>query len=828
MSSVSGGGRRRSIAYEMRGMVHMPTIDKALMGIARRRSSETTAPEEKIKVAFDGYKTYQYFEFPDINPLKLRAMTSLESIGTDGNSARQLALLRRFLVSHRSSTRRTLIRICAFASFYSAMSTPAFVAFGYTMELPFKVLQALVYLVFWVDIVFSFNSTYQAQTGNDVTDHMLIARNYLETWFVVDFLAALPFSAYQTKERLSADFELSWNREEKHMPGKIDMLQLTIVFVKFLREAIRTRRIGFVKYPAIGNAATLLSYLFILIQVLTVLLFIACQTESSRFYQDTAIGEYHNFECDSASSTECDIKNAYFVRYVVYLHYATVYILGKGDPTCTAERLYALFVNVLGLFFTATVVGQVTHLIQQGNAKVTKWRAKMEEVNDSMLQMGISPDLQKRITNYYAFSWAVNGGEDKNFRWLEDLSKGYHEEAAIQVNENLIASVPIFRVADRAFVHAIIMKLQQQLYLPGDYIIKHGEIGDEMYFVVKGTVQAMNKTETVLYTVLSEGSFFGEIALLKTNSRRTATVRSFTYSHLNVLYKKDFEAILLNFPEDAALLANEAKQREQNSANVEKNVQRQRLRQSSRSGSQCSAIPESQAESTYESDYTDEQDERRSSGNSFRHSATTLTSAAKAAMSQEPQGATVAPPNSGKNAIKEETPYELEAESILGRRRSARLSIEGAAMVAKSASVMRKRQRSKGGQVSPETGTGSISHNTILNLDADGEIDLACLRPKASKVNAAAAAADPTTAQLLAMIHKLSNQLQEMTDKVPEEKRRVTQLIESLPLRKRLSLAKTSLRKRLSLGKMNLRKRLSLGKMNLRKRAQRTVREFEH
>lgn len=106
-----------------------------------------------------------------------------------------------------------------------------------------------------------------------------------------------------------------------------------------------------------------------------------------------------------------------------------------------------------------------------------------------------------------------------------------------------------------------------------------------MYFVVRGTVQAMDKLESIVYTVLHEGSFFGEIALLKKNSKRTATVRSYTYSQLNVLYKADFENILSEFPADALLLEKEANKRERNSDNVNKiKEKRTRKQERARSG----------------------------------------------------------------------------------------------------------------------------------------------------------------------------------------------------------------------------------------------------
>lgn len=734
-----------------------------------RRLSTDAAAEEHVKVVFDGYSTYRHFEFPDITPLKLRAMTTLESFDT--RQARRLKLLHKFLISHRSKWRTSVIKLSFVASFYAANSTPAFVAFGYEMYPVFFILQMLVYAVFWLDIFCEFNSTYQAQNGHDISDHISIAEQYIRTWFVIDFLAALPFHVYQSSERLENNFKLEWdltNRMDKHPLEFRSALQLVIVFAKFLREAIRMRKVGFssTRYATIVHGLSYAAYLLTLIQILTAILFVVCQTENSVFFAKAMIGELDTMVAEQGT----DVSNAYLMRYIVFLHYATVYILGKGEPTCTAERIFAISTNVLGLFFTATVVGQVTHIIHQANAKVSKWRAKMEEVDDSMLQMGLSPDLQNRIRNYYAFSWAVNGGEDKNFRWLQDLSKGYHEAAAIQMNENLIASVPIFRVADRAFVHAIIMKLQQQLYLPGDYIIKHGDIGNEMYFVVKGTVQAMDKEETVIYTTLSEGSFFGEIALLKKNSRRTATVRSFTYAQLNVLYKADFEEILVNFPKDAALLEAEARQREQKSDAMAKIKEKRMQSQSSQSRSHgdsllYTVIPESEGEAE-----DDDSDSARghAKNSSFRkihpkQEKGTKSSADTAHHAQENSSVPATPTPSGG--------IVFGTSSILATGDSPqRLSFGGAVH---SARFSKKSGRSY--QVSPDMSAGDgQGHNTIFNLDADGEIDLCYSQLKKASTS------ELRSDEILQMLSILTQHLQ-ASESLPKIKtRRISMLVNEL------------------------------------------------
>ena len=79
------------------------------------------------------------------------------------------------------------------------------------------------------------------------------------------------------------------------------------------------------------------------------------------------------------------------------------------------------------------------------------------------------------------------------------------------VNHNcrsLVASVPFFTNADPSFVTEVVSKLKFEVYQPGDYIIKEGTIGTQMYFIQEGIVDIITSDGEVA-TSLSDGSYFG-------------------------------------------------------------------------------------------------------------------------------------------------------------------------------------------------------------------------------------------------------------------------------------------------------------------------------
>ena len=70
--------------------------------------------------------------------------------------------------------------------------------------------------------------------------------------------------------------------------------------------------------------------------------------------------------------------------------------------------------------------------------------------------------------------------------------------------------MPFLSNASDSFISTIITKLHFEVYLPGDYIVRHGTLGHHMYFVQEGSVDVITREGTTV-TSLAEGSYFGGV-----------------------------------------------------------------------------------------------------------------------------------------------------------------------------------------------------------------------------------------------------------------------------------------------------------------------------
>lgn len=126
------------------------------------------------------------------------------------------------------------------------------------------------------------------------------------------------------------------------------------------------------------------------------------------------------------------------------------------------------------------------------------------------------------------------------------LASGFSEEIRRRdflASWHMVARVPFFATLDAGQIAQIVALLKAQHAEPGDMLIQAGDDGDCMYFIVAGQVEvAVGGGARPKPVLLSQGDFFGEIAIVR-HSPRTATVTARKRCQLLVLHRRDFRKV---------------------------------------------------------------------------------------------------------------------------------------------------------------------------------------------------------------------------------------------------------------------------------------------
>uniref|UniRef100_H2YVD2 Cyclic nucleotide-binding domain-containing protein n=1 Tax=Ciona savignyi TaxID=51511 RepID=H2YVD2_CIOSA len=116
-----------------------------------------------------------------------------------------------------------------------------------------------------------------------------------------------------------------------------------------------------------------------------------------------------------------------------------------------------------------------------------------------------------------------------------------------------VRKIYIFKDCEPGLLIELVLKLRPQVFSPGDYVCRKGDVGKEMYIVKEGKLGVVGDDGITQYAVLGDGAYFGEISILnitgnKTGNRRTANVRSIGYTDLFCLSKDDLLEVLSEYP----------------------------------------------------------------------------------------------------------------------------------------------------------------------------------------------------------------------------------------------------------------------------------------
>jgi voltage-gated potassium channel len=244
-------------------------------------------------------------------------------------------------------------------------------------------------------------------------------------------------------------------------------------------------------------------------------------------------------------------------QYIRALYWCvtTVATIGYGDYYPSHEHnlqiIYTIIVQIFGVLMYAYIIGNVVGVVSNLDQARAAFMKRLEEIGAFLRTRRVPPALQERVYDYYAYLWETRNSSSPA-AVLDELPHSLALEVRLFLNRGILQKVDLFRSADEMFIREVVLKLRPEIFLPGDFIIRQGAMGDCMYFLSTGEVEVLVSQARV--AVLGAGSPFGETALIR-DEKRMASIRALTYCDVYVLTKADFDGLRRAYPEFDAQVA---------------------------------------------------------------------------------------------------------------------------------------------------------------------------------------------------------------------------------------------------------------------------------
>ncbi|KAG9410486.1 hypothetical protein AC1031_018526 [Aphanomyces cochlioides] len=395
--------------------------------------------------------------------------------------------------------------------------------------------------IFCLDLLFSFNTAIADPYHPDklILDRWTIARHYVFGWFFLDLISSLPIDliVYSLTDSYTATTS-SFN---------VLSLLKTLRLPRLLRLAQFVRILRLIRIPPELKRWLLYSRYTHLIRVVQLIVSFVYITHILN-----CVWNALNPDWVDDVFRENQVPNI----YVLGFYYTLTTLMGQSIPLRTeTQYIFSCLVIVVGALLMAMVFGNVSDLISNFNESPNNYRKKMEQLLSSMNLMHLPLDLQNRINEYYQVMWERHGTLDgQPLVFTNELSKNLAVEVELFVRMDMINRVPVFQKCSKKVVQDLVMKLDLQVYLAGDYIVVKGEVGSSMYFVQSGECEVTKPSKSKygadeVLRRLTQGDYYGEIALLM-NCKRTANVRANTFAEVCVLSRIVFDEITEKYPDD--------------------------------------------------------------------------------------------------------------------------------------------------------------------------------------------------------------------------------------------------------------------------------------
>uniref|UniRef100_A0A914PZU6 Cyclic nucleotide-binding domain-containing protein n=1 Tax=Panagrolaimus davidi TaxID=227884 RepID=A0A914PZU6_9BILA len=156
----------------------------------------------------------------------------------------------------------------------------------------------------------------------------------------------------------------------------------------------------------------------------------------------------------------------------------TLTTLGEqASPRFTPQFLFETVDTLLGLIIFAVIVGDVGAMVSSMNLVRTLYEEKLDGCKRYMNFRKVHPLLVRKIIHWYEYSWKEGSAKVDESTLADSLPSRLYGQLAVHIHMDTLKKVALFQDCEATLLYELVLKLQLQLFSPGDYVCRKGDIG---------------------------------------------------------------------------------------------------------------------------------------------------------------------------------------------------------------------------------------------------------------------------------------------------------------------------------------------------------------
>jgi len=380
----------------------------------------------------------------------------------------------------------------------------------------------MIEIVFVVDILLNFRTGYfigglgDEQMANNIEYHPLsVARHYLRTWFVLDLVSGIPFSALDLIIRMTGG--------DSGAAADIPLLKMvkSLRLLRFLK-LIRLLKIEEMTSNAIMDRDTIdrIEDFFqegstrsgvILLSLAMQLGFIchigaciwvyigrrgAMMGEHTWFFYEPS-GPYTEEDTTGEQGGGENVSSIYLAAF--YYCLTTMTSVGYGDiiPRSDAERTYAICLEFIGGFVFAMIIASLTSVVTSSDMNARKVSEQLDSVSSFVQNRQFPNALGRRIRRHFRQFYSHKSAIDEK-KIFGEMSSALRRDVSGYIVSVRMSDVKLFQSMNPKLWPRLFPLLNPSHFEVGECVCTQGEECGEMFIILEGSLSGQTLIDTMV------------------------------------------------------------------------------------------------------------------------------------------------------------------------------------------------------------------------------------------------------------------------------------------------------------------------------------------